>query len=961
MRHITTKILLAVLTLLSATTLAAQTSGSCGQYLTWSFDSSTGILTISGRGDMSNSTSETDQPWRNYRAAITGLSLPSGLTSIGAYAFYDCDGLTSVTIPEGVTRIGASAFRSCSNLTSVSLPTSLTSISIRTFASCPGLTAMTIPEGVTDISMVAFENCTGLTSVSLPASLTTIGKNAFNGCSALTAVKVMNPTPLTIAEGTFSNRANATLTVPYGASDAYKAADYWKEFKYFHEGFFGTCGDNLCWSFDASTKTLTITGTGDMYDFGSSTMPWKDLRNENFNYIRSVSLPSGLTSIGNYAFYGCERLTSIDIPQGVTSIGEFAFYECKALTSVAIPQGVTTIRPYTFHGCVNLSSVTLPDGLTSIGDRAFYDCDDLTSITIPEGVTTIKPYTFAHCLGLTSVVIPESVTTIDQCAFFECSSLTAITLPSGLTAIGLNAFERCSALTAVTALNPTPVAITANVFSNRANAKLTVPYGAKAAYQAAAYWNEFRNIVEIQPTSGQCGDNLYWMVVGDNLTITGSGAMTDYEDEVDEPWYYYHELITSVSLPDGLTHIGTYAFSSCHKMLSINIPESVETIGEYAFSYCHSLKSIVLPEGLTTIEESTFDQCLNLTTVTLPEGITSIGNFAFFKCQSLTSISLPSTLDSIRGQAFQSCTSLTTVTLHESLTTIEYLAFKDCTSLTTVKAYMSEPFEFGISAFDNISDACKLIVPYGTTEVYEYYGWTPDVFPGGIEEMPGGSCGPDLTWTYDTDTRHLTITGSGEMEDFPGFRNRPWYSYIYSIESISLPDGLTSIGNVAFRELTKLTSVSIPEGVTRIGTQGFMACLEITSITLPSSLTSIGYSAFAGCRKLATVKAKMTEPCRIGAEDFSDIAVGCKLIIPAGTRQAYIDAGWTTDIFPGGIIEMGDANGDGTISVADIGLMIDHVLGNAPAGLDPAIADVNDDGEVNVDDLETVIKAMLEK
>ena len=105
----------------------------------------------------------------------------------------------------------------------------------------------------------------------------------------------------------------------------------------------------------------------------------------------------------------------------------------------------------------------------------------------------------------------------------------------------------------------------------------------------------------------------------------------------------------------------------------------------------------------------------------------------------------------------------------------------------------------------------------------------------------------------------------------------------------------------------------------------------------------------------------MTEPCTLGKDAFSEINPACKLIIPAGTRQAYIDAGWTTEVFPGGIVEMGDANGDGTISVADIGLMIDHVLGNAPAGLDPAIADVNDDGEVNVDDLETVIKAMLEK
>ncbi|MBQ8453540.1 MAG: leucine-rich repeat protein [Prevotella sp.] len=360
----------------------------------------------------------------------------------------------------------------------------------------------------------------------------------------------------------------------------------------------------------------------------------------------------------------------------------------------------------------------------------------------------------------------------------------------------------------------------------------------------------------------------------------------------------------------------------------------------------------------------------------------SIGYSSFGGCTGLTSLTLPEGLSEIGWVAFYNCTGLTTLTLPESLTFIGEFAFKDCTSLTTVKAKMPKPFTLDTLAFDNIGVTCKLIVPYGTKEAYETAGWTDEVFLGGVEEMPGGSCGPNLTWTYDTDTRHLTITGTGEMNNSGNERSKPWYSYQWDITSVSLPYGLTRIGSHAFSNCSALATINIPESVTSIGRCAFIGCRSLNAINLPDGLTVIDYcfagcsaltsvtlpphvtyisEAFTRCSALTTVKALMTEPCTLGKDAFSEIDPACKLIIPAGTRQAYIDAGWTTDIFPGGIVEMGDANLDGTISVADVGLMIDCILGNAPSGVDPAIADVNDDGEVNVDDLETVIKAMLAK
>ena len=673
----------------------------------------------------------------------------------------------------------------------------------------------------------------------------------------------------------------------------------------------GKCGDNLTWSYDADSCKLTITGTGAIADFTNQTIPWQPYQ----DYITSISLPYGLTRIGDRAFKSCSALESINIPQSLESIGIAAF-----------------------QGCVKLESITLPEGITSIADYAFFNCQSLTTVR----ASMLEPFTF-----------------------------------------GQQAFDYI-----------------------KSTCKLIVPYGTKEAYEAAGWTDEvFKGGVEETP-GGPCGDNLTWRLGLETgqLTITGSGAMTDYEKGEEQPWYYYHDPITSISLPDGLTHIGENAFYWCFNVPSIIIPESVVSIGEEAFEGCDGLESITLPKGLTTIDRYVFYYCTGLSSITLPEGITDIGNYAFGECHNLTSISFPSTLRSIGYSfggctgltsltlpeglseigwaAFYGCTGLTTLTLPESLTFIGAGAFMDCTSLATVKAKMPKPFTLDTLAFDNIGATCKLIVPYGTKEAYEADGWTDEVFKGGVEEMPGGQCGPDLTWTYDTDTRHLTITGTGAMNSFGSERGKPWYRYQWNITSVSLPDGLTSIGAHAFSNCSYLATINIPESVTSIGRCAFIGCRSLNAISLPDGLTVIDYcfagcssltsvtlpphvtyisEAFTGCSALTTVKALMTEPCTLGKDAFSEINPACKLIIPAGTRQAYIDAGWTTEVFPGGIVEMGDANGDGTISVADIGLMIDHVLGNAPAGLDPAIADVNDDGEVNVDDLETVIKAMLEK
>ena len=239
----------------------------------------------------------------------------------------------------------------------------------------------------------------------------------------------------------------------------------------------GTCGYNLQWAYDTDTKALTITGSGDMYWSGER--PWEKVAGE----ITSVSLPDGLTSIGDYAFEDCSSLKSITIGNSVTSIGNYAFENCSSLSSVTIPNSVTSIGDDAFCRCYSLTSITIPNSVTSIEIYTFRYCSSLTFVTLGNGLTSIGYEAFCGCSSLTSITIPNSVTSIEDGAFQSCSSLSSVTIPNSVESIGYGAFDSCSR---VTMQGTTPPSITANTFNN--NATIFVPCSAMDAYLAAPVW-----------------------------------------------------------------------------------------------------------------------------------------------------------------------------------------------------------------------------------------------------------------------------------------------------------------------------------------------------------------------------------------------------------------------------------------------------------------------------------------
>ena len=309
---------------------------------------------------------------------VSKLEIPSAITEIKNYTFYNCTSISTIVFPSGIMKIGNSTFVNCSNLTSV-----------------------TIPNSVTTIDENAFNGCTGLTSLTIGSSVGSIGNYAFGNCTGLKSVTSLNSTPPTCGTGVFQGVtiSSIPLTVPAGSESLYKATYTWQDFKYKEES--ENPDDDP--AVDTSGLKYNIISSTDVEVIGGTE-----------KYTGDIVIPSQTTIDGK--------------TYNVTKISDYAFNECSSLTRVSIPNSVTVIGDFAFYGCTSLTNVSIPNSVTSIGKVAFYGCSGLTSVTIGNSVTSISDWAFSDCSGLVNVISLSTTPPTCESVAFAYVSVGNITL-----------------------------------------------------------------------------------------------------------------------------------------------------------------------------------------------------------------------------------------------------------------------------------------------------------------------------------------------------------------------------------------------------------------------------------------------------------------------------------------------------------------------------------------------------
>jgi hypothetical protein len=621
----------------------------------------------------------------------------------------------------------------------------------------------------------------------------------------------------------------------------------------------GTYGENLTWSLE--NGTLTISGTGAMANYEYNTLPWYSYRLS----ITTIVIEDGVTSIGKSAFSGCNSLTKVTIPNGVTSIGDWAFSGCSSLTKVTIPNGVTSIGDAAFLYCSRLTEVTIPNSVTSIGGGAFERCSSLTEVTIPNSVTSIGGGAFNTCSSLTAIIvengnanyssedgvlfnknkttliccpegktgsytIPNSVTSIERGAFYVCSGLTSVMIPNSVTSIGNSAFAYCRSLTEVTIPNSV-TSIGWYAFDGCSSlTEVTIPYSVTSIGVGAFEGTDWLNK---QP---------------DGCIYIGK-VLYKYKGNM--------PLNTTINVVEGTLCINGVAFSYCSGLVFISIPSSVTSIGTSAFYHCSSLTAIIVENGnanyssedgvLFNKNKATLICCPEGKTgsYTIPNSVTSIGEDAFYGCSGLTSVMIPNSVTSIGDSAFSGCSGLTSVMISNSVTSIGGYAFSRCSSLTAI---IVENGNANYSSEDGV-----LFNKNKTTLIC----------------CPGGKTGSYTIPNSVTSIEGLAFSGCS------------------SLTEVTIPNSVTSIGGNAFDGCSSLTEITIPNSVTSIESF-FYGCSSLTEVTIPASVTTIGNYAFYDCPSLTSVTNLNPTPQNIIYLVFSSADLAkATLYVPAESVEAY--------------------------------------------------------------------------
>ncbi len=379
--------------------------------------------------------------------------------------------------------------------------------------------------------------------------------------------------------------------------------------------------------------------------------------------LKKVTITSDITFIGHDAFSGLTSLEEISVPHSVTTLYWGAFENTTAkyelTNTITTISGINSWNGTIYYAATNghfgkgiFGHLELSDSVTSIDYDAFRGCSSLTSITIPDCVTSIGNSAFSGCSSLTSVTIGNGVTSISNWAFSGCSSLTSVTIPDSVMSIGDRAFYECSSLYVIYNNSDLNFTIGSSDYGNIAYyAKLIIDKNGNKTYRDESSGFEYIDTADGFRFMKENGTYTLIAYLGAEDTVTLPTDINGNSYTV-----YRMSGVRNVIIPNGVTRIGSSAFSSCSSLTSITIPEGVTSIGQMAFYKCSSLESITIPDSVTYIGGSAFSGCSSLTSITIPDSVTSIGGFS--GCSSLTSVTIGNGVTSIGSNAFYSCDKL---------------------------------------------------------------------------------------------------------------------------------------------------------------------------------------------------------------------------------------------------------------------------------------------------------------
>ena len=772
-----------------------------GTNLVWTLDEY-GVLTIFGTGamaDYSVNNNITTAPWAEYAEDLKSLVIEDGVTTVGKYAFHGCSRIMGkLVIPESITDIGESAFSSCSGFTGdIAIPNNVKKIGNGAFSGCSGFNGhLIVGEGVEWIDASAFVDCTGLNGRTImPESLKKISGYAFYNCGVneyYFRVNVPN-----VGNDVFDVNTD-TIYYPAGNSTWEIVDGKWKGYNAKETIALGSCGTNLQWTLDSDGR-LAVFGKGAMADYSSdsdiTTAPWAEF----IDYIKSLVIEEGITSIGSYAFYNCFNLTgNLVIPDSLTQINSYAFYE-TSISEITFGKSLKTIERYAFYNCTLNGNLVMPDSLIGIGAFAFAGCSQLSGDLIFFGnLKQIQGMAFNSC-GINNYYFEGNAPSVNEAS---------------------NSY-------------PSFDALDDTIYYPANNTTWNAVDGRWKGYVVKT-WNAPMG-------SGFCGGegdgtNLEWVIDSEGtLTISGEGKMADYSYSEGAPWMSYMGSINSLVIGDGVETIGKYAFYNCDGITgNLTIGNSVYSIKDYAFYDCDGFNGNLI----------------------MGRNVSGIGYQAFYSCEGFTGNVVFSTsmsqLGHIDKEAFYNC-GINNYYFKSSCPEM----INPWDSNDTLYYVESQYHNGWSSVVDNYKKIKYAIAAGNCGENYRDLDWIIDL--DGVLTISGSGKMANYSYENGGSGYYITTAPWGDyLDKFSslvienGVTNIGDYAF-YSCSGLAgdlvIPDSVTDIGEYAFCDCTGFNgSLTIGNNVTTIEVRAFENCREFTgSLIIPDGVTTIMAEAFDGC------------------------------------------------------------------------------------------------------------------